>query len=700
MFPQIFTGQPAWLILLCLSLAGLYSTALYYREKKSEFPLYLKIILGSLRFISVFLISFMLLSPFTRSIIRDREKPAIILAVDDSESVLLNKDSSYYRQEFAGEINELAGRLSDIGDVRIYHFSDGMDAAGQEFPDTGRFRQKITDISSVFSEIDVVYDNRNVGAMILVSDGIYNTGSNPVYQARNRPYPLYTVALGDTSTRMDLLIARVNYNRMVYLNNQFPIEVVVRALEMAGKKSRLRILRGNSEVFSTEIDIDRDDYTRTFQGVFEARETGLQKYVILLEPAIDETLVTNNRKEIYLEVLDARNKVLILAAAPHPDISALRQAISANLNYEVEYFQAGDFSGNLDQYNLVILHQLPSRAEPASSLLNALREKEIPALFIAGTLSDIPRLNQYAEGVKINMGRPVFEEAVPVYSKGFTSFSLGEPTRSWLAGLPPLLAPLADYQVSNSARVLLNQRLGNIETSRPLMLFSETTNGRKGLITGEGIWKWRMYDYARNQGHEHFNELINKTVQYLSLKEQKKSLRVYHPPNFRENDPVIMDAEVYDESFELVTDPEIEITISNEEGKQFPYVFSQSGNSYRLDAGKFPPGNYSWSARAEHGSRILTAGGQFSVSAIDLEALNTIADHHLLSQLARENGGDIYYPGQLDRLAADIRGRDDIKPVIYTRKKFEDLLNEWWLLALIAGLLSLEWFIRKRAGSY
>jgi hypothetical protein len=88
------------------------------------------------------------------------------------------------------------------------------------------------------------------------------------------------------------------------------------------------------------------------------------------------------------------------------------------------------------------------------------------------------------------------------------------------------------------------------------------------------------------------------------------------------------------------------------------------------------------------------------VSAIDLEALNTVADHHLLYQLAGESGGNLYYPADLERLAEDIIDREDIRPVTYTRKKYEDLLNKGWLLALITGLLTLEWFLRKRAGSY
>jgi hypothetical protein len=232
------------------------------------------------------------------------------------------------------------------------------------------------------------------------------------------------------------------------------------------------------------------------------------------------------------------------------------------------------------------------------------------------------------------------------------------------------------------------------------MLFTESQDGRKGIITGEGIWKWRLYDYARHKDHRHFNELINKTVQYLGLREQKKNFRVNHAADFSESQSLIFDAEVYNESYELVTDPEVEMTLKNEEGKQFPYVFNKAGKGYYLDAGKFPPGTYSWEARTTQGGRPLTDAGRFSISAINLEAMNTAADHQLLRQLSRDNGGEMFHPGEIDALAAQILDRDDIKPVTYTRKSYRDLLNDWRLLALIILLLTAEWFLRKRSGSY
>jgi len=645
----------------------------------------------------------MLLSPFVRSISKEREKPVIILAIDNSQSIRLNADSTEYQGTFLQNIDVLASRLSTIGEVRQYVFGENPDQLGQGsvFSGAVKYDEKMTDISGLIAELDNLYTNLNVGALILASDGIYNTGANPVYQAREWPYPLYTIALGDTSVRMDVIMTKVNFNRMVYLNNKFPVEVIVRANEAEGKQSKLHLYHNGVPVYEQSFVIETDDFTQSFQIILDAKENGLQKYSIMLDTVEGELSLANNRKEIFVEVLNSKSKVLIISGSPHPDISALTQAISSNLNYEVDEILLQDFNGKVAEYSMVILHQLPSVDEPAAALIRTIVEEEVPALFILGIKSDLNRFNQYKSGLSIaSSGKPLYEEAVPLLNQSFSAFSISENTRAWFSDLPPLIAPLGEYQVSNAARVLANQRLGSIETSRPLIMLNETLDGRTGVISGEGIWKWRLYDYARNNDHQSFNELINKIVQYLSLKEQKKNFRVYSKRNFRENESVTFDAEVYNENYELINEPEVEITVRNDEGNQFPFVFNKTGSSYRLDAGTFPPGNYTYQAQATFGSKNFTAGGQFSISAIDLEALNTVAAHHLLYQLAEGNGGEMFYPDELDLLAENILDREDIRPVAYSQKKYEDLLNKGWVLFLIIGLLTMEWFMRKRAGSY
>jgi hypothetical protein len=58
------------------------------------------------------------------------------------------------------------------------------------------------------------------------------------------------------------------------------------------------------------------------------------------------------------------------------------------------------------------------------------------------------------------------------------------------------------------------------------------------------------------------------------------------------------------------------------------------------------------------------------------------------------------YPEKMDYLAGKISAREDIKPVIYTQKRFSDLVGNPWVFLIIIVLLAAEWFIRKRNGIY
>jgi hypothetical protein len=142
------------------------------------------------------------------------------------------------------------------------------------------------------------------------------------------------------------------------------------------------------------------------------------------------------------------------------------------------------------------------------------------------------------------------------------------------------------------------------------------------------------------------------------------------------------------------------MVIRNEEGAEFNYSFSPANGRYKLNAGSLPVGNYSYSATTLSEGQTLKETGEFSISALQLELTNTIADHRLLNQFATENGGEMVYPNAISSLAEKIKSRQDIVSVSYENKQLNDLINFRWILALIIGLLSLEWLLRKRAGTY
>ena len=78
----------------------------------------------------------------------------------------------------------------------------------------------------------------------------------------------------------------------------------------------------------------------------------------------NEVSFENNRADFYIDIIDSRQKILILANAPHPDIAVLKQSISLNKNFDLKIEYANQRVSNLNDYNLVILHQLPSSKFP------------------------------------------------------------------------------------------------------------------------------------------------------------------------------------------------------------------------------------------------------------------------------------------------------------------------------------------------
>jgi hypothetical protein len=232
------------------------------------------------------------------------------------------------------------------------------------------------------------------------------------------------------------------------------------------------------------------------------------------------------------------------------------------------------------------------------------------------------------------------------------------------------------------------------------MLFNQIGDNKIGVIAAEGIWRWKLQDFQDHGNNDMFNELIDKTVQYLSVKRDKSQFRIVCKSNFQENQPIEIEAEVYNESYELINTPDVNLDIENEQGRKYPFTFSRTSNAYRLNAGFLPPGEYKYQSRTKVGDKVLTQNGAFSISPLVLEATNTTADHQLLFNLAQKHNGEMIYPGELSGLAAKIIKREDIKPVIYNPQKLADLISLKWIFFVLLFLLSAEWLMRKRNGSY
>ncbi|HUR30933.1 MAG TPA: hypothetical protein VMZ69_05845 [Saprospiraceae bacterium] len=693
---------PSWYLVLCVLLGIAAAIFLYHRDKTfADQPSWLRYLMAALRAIVVSVLASLLLAPLLKFLINRTEPPIIIIAQDQSTSVknaLSKSDSATYVQS----LSDLETKLSDKYVVHKLGFGEEV-----ENVESWNFNDQASDMGELMTYIREQYKGQNIGAVVIASDGAINRGKNPLYVPTSQSAPVYTVALGDTIRKTDLQIREILHNSIAYLGDKFAIQVDVAAVRLGGATSSLEVRRvtDNQNILLEKIplNINADPWFETKEIIIEASQSGVQRYRVQLTHVRNEVTYVNNVRDFFVEVIDGRLKVLALANSPHPDLAVWRAALMSQRNYEIDIRMASEMTvDKLKEYDLVILHQLPSTRNPISNILSELDKQRIPKIFVTGYQTDLSALNRAQSFLNIQYtGSRTPNEVTVVLNPVFNLFNLSDELKSKIQSFSPLLSPYGEYVASGSTQVMAYQKIGQVDTQYPLIVMGESNEIRTCIIAAEGIWKWQLYDQLQNGSKEITFELLGQLCQYASTKSDKRKFKVTSSKRlYTELEEISFQAELYNENYELINSPEVFIKIRNQAGEDFDYSFNTSGESYALEIGRFPEGNYSWSASAELNGVRLSHDGKFVVQPVQLEALETTADHGLLRQLASQYGGEMIYAQQVSGLADRILGDEDIKPVLYSSTQTRPLIHFKWLCLILLGALCLEWFLRRYYGGY
>ncbi|MFK7783603.1 MAG: hypothetical protein AB8B56_00735 [Crocinitomicaceae bacterium] len=665
----------------------------YYRKQKGleEISVWMKRGLIALRSLALFIIGVLLIGLLLESVEHRSEKPVFITLIDNSTSVLNYKDSSKVKQRVANFSKKLEERYKEKFDIVQY-------SVGNQFStDKPTYSDHFSNLNVGFEELFTKYYNQNIGGICFISDGNFNKGSDPRYAAEKIALtPIFTVGVGDTIRKRDQVIRNVAVNDIAFYRNKFPVEIDIQAAQVGKTSSSVAIYKDGKKVASKPITYT--DGTIDFTHVslmLEATQIGFVNYTVQLESLPNESSYENNRWSFYVEVIDSRSKILLLANAPHPDVAAVKNVIERDENVEVSSMLTSEFKGNLDEYALLILHE-PGGAS-SGNFLQKVKAAKLPVLYMVGNNSSSSTIRQLGIGLSMPSGKRSDEVQASLKS-GFQLFEIGSNLSAGLEYWPPLTVPFGEISASQGD-VLLTQRIGSVLKKDPILYFT-SGNRKQGAIIGEGLWRWKLMEFARTKGNKGFNELIQKSVQYLVVKKNTDALRVNLPRRFNVNDDVIINAEFYNSSLERITDPNISFVLTNQDGDKVDYSFAKGELDYRLSLGKLRVGKYDWRAKTTFNGKNYEKSGSFVVNDISLENLETSANHNLLQQIAENSDGKFYTLGAMDKLLNDIDKRTDIVTITSDESTFKDFIDYKWLFFLLIILLGLEWFLRRRVGSY
>lgn len=687
---QLLLSYPWWFVAICL-LAGFGYAYLLYKPQFKQRPFKT---MAVLRFLSVSLLCFFLLGPVLIQLLNEIQKPKILMVLDESESIVANKYANYYKNAFLQNWLKTNETLGDDYEIEFLSMAKGL-----KFSDSIHFNQKRTNISQVFDFVNNTYARENIGAVILATDGIYNQGNNPIYKSLNKNTILYTIGLGDTILKKDLLIKEVNNNAIAYLNNQFPIEVSISANDCINGSSNLSLTCEGKTLYNSIININQKNFFKTINITLLADKPGTMHIVANLSPIAGEFSNANNRKDIFIDVIDGREKILLAYQTTHPDIGAIKESIQSNQNYEVNALSLPEIKlSDLNLYSAVILYQIPGKNSNSKDLISAIKKLQIPIWCIVGNQTAIEQLSLINNTAKIDKNQGRINESQALFNTDFTAFTLEPSTVSSISDLPPLNVPYGFYNASIGTESLLYQKIGQVNTQTPLWTFSNQNGEKTAYLFGEGFWRWKLFDFVKNESHLASNELVSKTIQYLTVKEDKRKFRVYPLKNvYEEDESVKFLAELYNASYEPINTANIQLNLTDASKKIYNYNFSPIGKTYQLDLGFLNPGIYTYKAKASGVNEVIT--GKLIIKPLQIELVNTKADFGLLREMAKNNAGQFYTAEKFETCIEDLKKNNSITSVSYNEKRPDELINLKWIFFLLLFIISAEWFIRKYEGA-
>ena len=652
-------------ILICISL-GFIFTYLLYNNKVKSIPKNVNLILFVIRFFYLSVILLLLLNPIIKLKNNYFEDPILIFAKDNSTSI--NEDIN----------DELILLKNNLINFKSYEFSFSDKIYNGFIKNTGLK----SNFSNLFDELNNKFEGRNVAGLILASDGSYNTGLNPKYLTYN--FPVYCIALGDTAFKKDLRIDKVESNEVTFFGNSFPLEVSIASSIKNDVKSRLVIKDGKIKLYDEIITFNKDNNYKIVKLDLIADKVGLLNLDVKILPINGEENLTNNAFTKYIDVIDYSSSILILKNTNTPDLAAFNNSISKNPRYNV-VIKDIDEEYIIDKYQLIVLFGINTIPD------NLLNHKV--SLIVFNSVSSY--YENFEKNIKFYNDKNKYPITISLNNK-FSKFTFSDELNNLVNSAPPLFSSNFDQKLKGNFDFILKNKQEESLAKNSVMMIKYIDEKKIAFVTAEGFWRWKFFDYKINNSNIAFDEIFLKLTQYLIIDDEKSLLRIKYKKDYDQDESVVINAELYNESYELVNDKEIKFSISDNSLNTKEYIFSKKSNTLFVDLGILKPGRYNYVARVDGSDE--NKKGFFNVKKIQLEQFSDDVNHKTLNHISNQSGGKFFYLNSLKELESVINSSALNKKIIHSKQNIVSFLGITNLLILLIFLILLEYFLRKYNG--
>lgn len=672
------TTNTVLLIFLSLLIAGAYSYYNYYYKAKIKLKIHL--VLAFLRFVTVFSVLLLLINPIISNKTLEIVKTPLVIAVDNSSSIS-NLKATKTTTDLFEKLTSNAD-LKEKFDIQTYRFDSDFESS-----DNFDFKGSQTNIDAVAKNSKSI-NKSVVFPTVLITDGNQTSGNDFVFSfdPNNKVYP---IAVGDTTTYLDLRVSQLNANKYAFHKNKFPVEIFLNYSGTKAITSNFSISQGNSVLNSQVVSFSPSKKSVVISALLPADKVGLQVYKASISSKEKEKNTYNNSYNFAVEVIDQRTEIALISSFNHPDLGALKRAIESNAQRKVTLLKPKEIN-DLSKYNIVILYQPTIEFK---SFFEKNTDLGLNTFIITGTKTDFNYLNQQQKDLVFKMSSQS-ESYIAEYQDNFNLFDLED---IGFSQFPPLENSFGIITTAANVNVLLGSSIRNINTNSPLLAFSENQGKRTAYLLGENSWKWRLQSHVDTKSYEKYDTYIDKTIQYLASNTSKKSLVVNHDGFYNSGDAIEISAQYFNKNYEFDDKANLNITVVNRKTKaKKSYDLLKSNTDFKVNLDGLEVGKYDFVVKELNSNSGYN--GYFEILDFDIEKQFVNPDLLKLTQLANQTKGQLLFPDKIDLLIKSLIENEEYKSVQKSIIKKIPLIDWVWLLIILVLSLASEWFLRKYNG--
>ncbi len=686
---------------------------LYYRRSLPPLSAGRRTVLRSLRALALLIVFFLLMNPVLEVVRQEQLPPRVALLLDNSASMSIQDRQGRRADSLVFLWKQIQARTQgDSLRWSVFAFDTGVSVLEN---DTLSFSVDGTNISRALLAVQDSLLDQNLQAIVLLSDGIFNQGVDPLSLSEKMAVPVYTVLIGDPSPPRDLQIVRVETNPVSYVGDELPVEVVVRQHGYAGQKVVVEARLGDRVVARRAEVLGQNGLEQRIALTWKPSREGEHRLRISVSALEGEVTALNNRQEVQVTVLKRKQRILVVSGSVDYDRQMLGflagQLPDFQFLFRTEAGMGKYFEGSLqrlplDSLDLLMFHGFPtsrSSANQIKRLLEQVGQKKLPVVWLLNRRTDLRKLIPYQENLP-------FKASGRLTSAGKQTVQLSElaethplidladdPRRSvelW-QGLPPIEV-FRGVEPAQGSQILTISKAARRSAADVPVFYVYRFKGRKQVVfagAGWGFWHFQLQDDAqRDRFFVRFLERLvrwsvnRETVQQVQIKPVRRTVNL--------GEAVEFSGTVYDALYRPLADAQVSVQLSGPEGFTREDQLSPTSNGrYRLSVSGLPEGEYRYTVTARKEGRVIgRRRGRVTVRPFYLEFQKIPARPHLLQALARRTGGRFFAVANFLQHFPD---RPFMKRTHFATWERPVGRSSLWLIALIV-LLALEWYLRKR----